>query len=239
MEVKLSTKFVAELIGTFTLVFFGCGTAAIGGMNTVVGLPGLGILGVGLAFGLAVLIMCYAIGNISGCHVNPAVTIGMLIVGKIKSKDAIVYIIAQFIGAALAACILMIILKGMPGFKMGEWALGSNGWGAGYQNGYSTASAFVTEVVVTFLFLFTIFGATSKWGNTAMAGIAIGIALALVNMLAIPVTGASANPARSFGPAIFAGGKALSQLWLFFVAPLTGSILASIVWIGLDKKRTE
>lgn len=236
MEIRLSSKFVAELIGTFTLVFFGCGTAAIGGMNTSVGLSGLGVLGVGLAFGLAVLIMCYAIGNISGCHVNPAITIAMLVAGKIKGKEAIVYIIAQFVGAALAAFILMIILKGMPGFKMGQWALGSNGWGPGYQNGYDTASAFLTEVVITFLFLFVIFGATSKWGNSTMSGVAIGIALALVNMLAIPVTGASANPARSFGPAIFAGGEALSQLWLFFVAPTIGAVLAAFVWMALDKK---
>jgi len=237
MEVKLSTKFVAELIGTFALVLFGCGAAVIAGQTTAGDLSGLGLLGIALAFGLAQLIMCYAIGGISGAHINPAVTVGMLVTGKIKAGDAAVYIIAQLIGAALGAFVLMTILKGMPGFSMGEWALGANGWGTGYQNGYDTTSAFITEAVMTFLFLFVIFGVTSKWGNSTMAGVAIGFALASIHLFTIPITGTSVNPARSFGPAIFAGGQALSQLWLFFAAPLTGAIVAAIVWLALDKKQ--
>lgn len=237
MEIKLSTKFVAELIGTFTLVLIGCGAAVIAGHNTQAALSGLGLLGIALAFGLAQLIMCYAIGGISGSHINPAVTIGLFIAGKIKTGDAIAYIIAQLIGAALAAFILMTILKGMPDFQMGEWALGSNGWGPGYQNEYNTASAFLAEAVMTFLFLFVILGVTSKWGNKAMVGVAIGFALAAIHLFTIPITGTSVNPARSFGPAIFAGGTALSQLWLFFAAPIAGAIVAALVWRGLDKQK--
>jgi aquaporin Z len=236
MKSTLSAKIVAEFIGTFALVLFGTGAAVLAGHDTAAGLSGLGLLGISLAFGLSLVALCYAIGNISGCHVNPAVTIGMLVAGRIKAADAVAYIIAQLIGAALASFVLMSILKGMPGFEMGEWALGSNGWGEGYQNGFNTSSAFLTEAVFTFLFLFIIIGATSKWGNTTMAGLAIGLALALTNLAAIPVTGASVNPARSFGPAIFAGGKALSQLWLFLVAPVAGAIIAALVWKALGKK---
>jgi len=236
MEVKLTTKFVAELIGTFALVLFGCGAAVIAGQTTAGDLSGLGLLGIAFAFGLAQLIMCYAIGGISGAHINPAVTIGMLVAGKIGGKDAVAYIIAQLIGGALGAFILMMIVKGMPGFEMGEWALGANGWGEGYQNGYNTTSAFLAEFVMTFLFLFTIFGATSKTGNATMAGATIGFALAAIHLFTIPITGTSVNPARSFGPAIFAGGEALSQLWLFFVAPILGAVFAAIVWLALRKK---
>jgi aquaporin Z len=143
------------------------------------------------------------------------------------------YIIAQFIGATLGAGVLYLIQKGFPGFEMKEWALGSNGWGEGYLGAYNTTSAFVTEAVLTFLFLFVIFATTSKWGNGTMAGLAIGITLVLIHLVAIPVTGTSVNPARSFGPAIFAQGKALDQLWLFIAAPLAGGILAALVWKGV------
>lgn len=237
METKLSQKVVAELIGTFALVLFGCGAAAIAGHTTDGALSGLGLLGIAFAFGLAQLIMCYAIGGISGSHINPAVTIGMLVAGKIKLGDAIAYIIAQLVGAALAAFVLMTILKGMPNFQIGEWALGANGWGPGYQNGYSTASAFLTETVMTFLFLFVIFGVTSKRGNSTMAGVTIGFALTAIHLFTIPITGTSVNPARSFGPAIFAGGEAVSQLWLFFAAPVLGAVIAAVVWLALDKKK--
>lgn len=230
METKLSTKFIAELIGTFVLVLIGCGAAVIAGHATGGSLDGLGLLGIAFAFGLAQFIMCYAIGGISGSHINPAVTVGMLLVGRISGKDAGVYIVGQLIGGALGALVLMIILRGLPGFEMGEWALGSNGWGDGYQNGYSKLSAFIAETVMTFIFLFTILSATSKKGNSTMAGAAIGFALAAIHLFTIPITGTSVNPARSFGPAIFAGGAALSQLWLFFVAPILGAILAAIVW---------
>lgn len=237
MEIKLSTKFFAELIGTFALVLFGTGAVVVSSMDTLANLHGVGIIGIALAFGLTVLVMCYAIGGITGCHINSAVTISMLVAKKINTSEAVTYIIAQFIGASLASFLLMQIQMGMPGFEMKEWALGANGWGEGYQNGYNMTSAFITEVVLTFLFLFVILGATSKWGNSTMAGAAIGLTLVLIHIFAIPITGTSVNPARSFGPAIFAGGMALKQLWLFIVAPISGGILAAIVWGLLDKDK--
>jgi aquaporin Z len=225
-------KLLAELIGTFALVLFGCGAAVVSGVSAG-GPAGIGLLGISFAFGLSVVAMAYAIGGITGCHINPAITISMLVAGKIKTSDAINYIIGQFTGATLAAGVLYIIQKGAPGFEMGEWALGSNGWGEGYLGGYSITSAFVTEAVLTFLFLFVIFATTSKWGNGTMAGLAIGLTLVLIHLVAIPITGTSVNPARSFGPAIFAQGKALTQLWLFIAAPVAGGIAAALVWKGL------
>jgi aquaporin Z len=181
--------------------------------------------------------MAYTIGGISGCHINPAVTIGVLTAGKMEVKDAIGYIIAQCLGGIAAAAVLYLIVSGRPGFVLGEWGLGSNGWGEGYNGGYNTLSAFIIEAVMTFLFIFVILGTTSKFGNGAMAGLAIGVTLMLIHLVTIPVTGTSVNPARSLGPAIFAGGKALAQLWLFFVAPIVGAIAAALVWkFGFDKK---
>ena len=229
-------KYAAEFIGTFSLVLFGCGSAVIAGISTT-GPSGIGLLGISIAFGFAVVAMAYAIGGISGCHINPAVTIRVLTAGKIEIKDAVGYIVAQCLGAIAGAGVLYLIVSGRPGFTMGEWALGSNGWGEGYLGGYNTLSAFVIEAVMTFLFIFVILGTTSKFGNGAMAGLAIGVTLMLIHLVAIPVTGTSVNPARSLGPAIFAGGKALGQLWLFFVAPIVGAILAGIVWkFGFDKE---
>ena len=225
-------KLFAELIGTFSLVLFGCGAAVVSGIATT-GPSGIGLLGISFAFGLAVVAMAYTIGGITGCHINPAITIAMLVAGKIKSGEAFSYIIGQLIGATLAAGVLYLIQKGLPDFKMGEWALGANGWGEGYLGGYNTTSAFIAETVLTFLFLFVIFGTTSKWGNSTMAGLAIGLTLVLIHLVAIPITGTSVNPARSFGPAIFAQGKALTQLWLFFAAPITGAVIAAFVWKGL------
>lgn len=234
MEIKTSTKFVAELIGTFGLVLFGCGAAAVAGTSTIAGLSGLGLLGIAFAFGLSVVVFAYAIGGISGCHINPAVTIGVLVAGKISAKDAVVYIIAQLIGALLGAFVLQQILNGqLAGFSAGEWAYGSNGWGKGYQNEYGTTAAFLTEAVLTFLFLFVILATTSKVGNSTMAGLAIGLTLVLIHLVAIPITGTSVNPARSFGPAILAGGAALQQLWLFILAPVAGAIVAAVVWRAL------
>jgi len=230
METKLFTKFTAEFFGTLVLVLMGCGSAVIAGAN---GTSGVGLLGIAFAFGLSVVAMAYAIGHISGCHINPAITISMLVARKISAKDALGYIVAQFIGATLGAAVLMIIQKGTPGFSMGEWALGSNGWGEGYLAGYNTVAAFLTEMIMTFLFLLVIFGTTSRFGNSNMAGLAIGISLVLIHLVAIPVTGTSVNPARSFGPAIFAGGKALQQLWLFLTAPIAGGILAALVWTNI------
>jgi aquaporin Z len=230
-------KYLAELIGTMSLVLFGCGAAVISGGNVDGGPAGLGLLGISLAFGLAVVAMAYTIGGISGCHINPAITIAMLVAGKINSKDAAGYIIAQFAGAVAGAGILYLIASGQGNFKMGEWALGSNGWGEDYLGNYNITAAFITEAVLTFLFLYVIFNVTSKHGNSNMAGLAIGVTLVLIHMVAIPITGTSVNPARSFGPAIFAGGKALSQLWLFIVAPIVGGVAAAIFWklTGEDK----
>lgn len=237
MGIKSSTKFIAELIGTFGLVLFGCGAAAVAGTDTIAGLSGLGLLGISFAFGLSVVVFAYAIGGITGCHINPAVTIGVLVAGKISGKDAVVYIIAQLIGALLGAFVLQQILVGqLGGFTAGEWAYGANGWGEGYQNEYNTTSAFLTEAVLTFVFLFVILATTSKVGNATMAGLAIGLTLVLIHLVAIPVTGTSVNPARSFGPALLAGGKALSQLWLFIVAPVVGAAIAGVLWKGLEPK---
>jgi aquaporin Z len=230
-------KYAAEFIGTCSLVLFGCGTAAISG-NLVVGLNGAGLLGIAIAFGFAVVAMAYAIGGISGCHINPAVTIGVLTAGKMEVKDAIGYIVAQCFGGIAGAGILYLIISGRPDFTMSEWGLGSNGWGEGYLGGYNTLSAFIIETVMTFLFIFVILATTSKFGNGVMAGLAIGVTLMLIHLVTIPVTGTSVNPARSLGPAVFAGGKALSQLWLFFVAPIFGAIIAAIVWkFGFEKEK--
>lgn len=229
-------KFVAEFIGTFSLVLFGCGSAVIAG-NAAVGPAGIGLLGISVAFGFAVVAMAYAIGGISGCHINPAVTIGVLTAGKMEAKEAISYIIAQILGAISGAGVLYLIASGKPGFVMPEWGLGANGWGEGYLGGYSTTSAFLIETVMTFLFVFVILGTTSKFGNGAMAGLAIGVTLMLIHLVAIPVTGTSVNPARSIGPAIFSGGKAIAQLWLFIMAPVLGAVLGAFVWKFVFEKK--
>jgi aquaporin Z len=222
-------KYLAELIGTFSLVLIGCGSAVIAGSSQV-GPSGIGLLGISIAFGFAVVAMAYAIGGISGCHINPAVTVGVLVAGRMTSKDAAGYIISQLIGATLGAAVLYLLASGKSGWVMPEWGLGANGWGEGYLAGFNTTSAFVAEAVFTCLFLFVILAVTSKYGNSTMAGLAIGVTLMLIHLVVIPITGTSVNPARSFGPAIFSGGKALSQLWLFFVAPILGAILAALIW---------
>jgi aquaporin Z len=229
-------KYTAEFLGTLSLVLFGCGSAVVSGISQT-GPAGIGVLGIAIAFGFAVVAMAYAIGGISGCHINPAVTLGVLAAGKMKGKDAIFYIIAQCLGGIAGAGILYLIVSGRPGFEMKEWALGSNGWGEGYLAEYNMTSAFIIEAVMTFLFLFVILGTTSKFGNSTMAGLAIGVTLMLIHLVTIPVTGTSVNPARSLGPAVFAGGKALSQLWLFFVAPILGALIAALVWkFGFERK---
>ena len=229
-------KYTAEFIGTFSLVLFGCGSAVISGISAT-GPSGIGLLGIAIAFGFAVVAMAYAIGGISGCHINPAVTIGVLTAGKITVKDAIAYIIAQCLGAILGSGVLYLIASGRPDFTMPVWGLGANGWGEGYLGNYNILSAFVIEAVMTFLFIFVILATTSKFGNGAMAGLAIGVTLMLIHLVAIPVTGTSVNPARSLGPALFSGGKALAQLWLFFVSPILGAVIAALLWKhGFDKE---
>lgn len=227
-------KFFAEFIGTFALVLFGCGAAVVAG-GDVAQTAGLGLLGISLAFGLAVVVMAYAIGPITGCHINPAISIAMLVAGKLSAKDTLVYILAQVLGAIFAAFVLFVIFSGKAGCNdLGSF--GSNGWGEAYMGNYNMTSAFVGEFVFTFLFLFVIFAATAKHANPAMAGLAIGLTLVLIHMVLIPVTGTSVNPARSIGPALFAGGQALSQLWLFIVAPILGGVTAAVVWKFFEPK---
>jgi len=216
-------KYIAELIGTFALVLFGCGSAVIAGDK-------IGFLGISFAFGLAVLAMAYAIGSISGCHINPAVTISMLVARKIKAKDAVIYVIMQCIGAIIAAGVLLVIAKGTSGYDIAKNGLGQNGYGANSPGGYSLGAGFLAEVVLTGLFLLVIFGATSKNAPEGFAGIPIGISLVLIHLVSIPITGTSVNPARSLGPAVFVGGAAFSQLWLFLIAPIIGGIIAAAIW---------
>jgi len=223
MEMNDVRKYAAELIGTFALVLIGCGSAVIAGQQ-------IGFLGISFAFGLTVLAMIYAIGNISGCHINPAITIAMLVAGKIKSRDAVVYIIVQSVGAIIAAGILLAIATGRAGYSLAANGLGQNGYGVQSPGGYSFVACFIAEVVLTALFLFVIFGSTSKNAPAGFAGISIGLSLVLIHLVGIPITGTSVNPARSLGPAVFVRGEALSQLWLFWVAPIIGGVLAALTW---------
>jgi aquaporin Z len=228
METKPLTKYIAELLGTFCLVLFGCGAAVIAGATSKgIDPSGIGLLGISLAFGLSVVVMAYTIGPISGCHINPAISIAMMAAGKLSVKDTVGYVISQCLGAIAASGILYLLASGRGNFAMGEYALGANGWGPDYLGKYSTQSAFIGEAVFTFLFLIVIFGTTAKRANPAMAGLAIGLSLVLIHLVLIPITGTSVNPARSLGPALFAGGKALSQLWLFIAAPILGGLVAA------------
>lgn len=217
-------KLIAEFIGTATLVLFGCGAAVLAGADNV------GQLGISFAFGLAIVAMAYGIGPISGCHVNPAVSFGAFVAGRMSAADMVMYWVAQFLGALAGAGVLYVIASGRPDFAMGEWALGSNGWGPGYLGGFSMTAALVFEIVATFLFLVVILGSTQAKAPAAFAGLAIGLTLAVIHIVGIQVTGVSVNPARSFGPAVFAQGAALSQLWLFIVAPLIGAALAGLLF---------
>jgi aquaporin Z len=216
-------KYWAELIGTFALVLIGCGAAVIAGKY-------IGFLGISFAFGLTVLAMCYAIGGISGCHINPAISIAMLVAGKLSWKDTIFYIVFQCVGALLAAVILWIIASGMPEYSLAVNGLGQNGFGDLSPAKYSLLACFIAEVVLTALFLFVIFGSLSKKAPAGFAGLAIGLTLVFIHLIGIPITGTSVNPARSLGPAVIVGGAALSQLWLFWVAPIIGGILAAVIW---------
>jgi len=216
-------KPLAEYIGTFTLVLLGCGSAVIAGAD-------IGLTGISFAFGLALIGMAYGIGPVSGCHINPAVTLGVVTAGRMSIADAIPYIIAQIAGAIVAAFVLMMIASGKADYSVAENGLGQNGWGAGYLGEYSVAAAFIFETVATFLFVVVILGATGAGAPAAMAGLAIGLALVVIHLVGINVTGVSVNPARSIGPALFAGATALSQLWLFIVAPILGAVLAGLVF---------
>lgn len=219
-------KYLAELFGTFVLVLMGCGSAVIAGSAPEAVGSGVGTIGVALAFGLSVIAMAYSIGNISGCHINPAITLGVLFSGKISGKDAALYMLFQFGGALLGSAVLYLIAS-----NMGLVGTGANTYTEG-----QLLPAFLAEAVFTCIFVLVVLAATSKSGNATTAGLAIGLTLVLVHIVCIPITGTSVNPARSFGPAIFEGGKALSQLWLFILAPLVGAASASLVWRGLSTK---
>ncbi len=222
-------KYLAELVGTFVLVFASCGSAVLAGDK-------IGFLGVSLAFGLSLLAMAYAIGPISGCHINPAVTVGLLVSKKMDAKLAPGYIIAQIIGAIAASAILLLIAKGIPaGYDPTVAGFAANGYGDHSPGGYSLQSAFLVEVILTFFLVFTVLGTTDIKAPVGFAGIAIGLVLTLIHLVGIPVTNTSVNPARSIGPAVFVGGWALSQLWLFIVAPIVGALVAAGVYAVTHK----
>ncbi len=223
METKPISKYLAELFGTMVLVLFGCGSAVIAGGN-------IGFLGISFAFGIAVLVMVYTIGPISGCHINPAITVAMLVIKKINAKDAVFYILFQILGAIIGAGFLYLIASGLEGYSVTTDGLGQNGYGIHSPGKYSLLSGAVAEVLFTALFLFVILGSTHKNAPAGFAGIAIGLALFLIHIVVIPVTGTSVNPARSIGPAIFVGGDAIAQLWLFILAPIVGGVLGAIKW---------
>jgi len=216
-------KYAAEMFGTFALVLIGVGSAVLAG-------PVVGNLGVALAFGLVLLAMVYAIGGVSGCHVNPAVTVGVLTAGRMPAREALIYIVVQCIGAIIAAGVILAIAVGNPSYSLAVDGLGQNGYGAFSPGGYSLASGFLIEVVMTLLFVFVILAVTGIEELKAFAALPIGLALSMVHIVMIPVTNASVNPARSLGPAVFGGGEALMQLWLFWVAPIIGGVLAAVLW---------
>jgi aquaporin Z len=223
-------KYVAEGIGTFWLTFGGCGSAVI-----AAGFPnvGIGLMGVAFAFGLTLLTMAYAIGHISGCHINPAVTVGLAAGGRFPASQVVPYIVAQVVGGIIAAALLYVIARGAPGFDVAK-GFAANGYGEHSPGHYTMAAAFLTEVVMTMMFLFIIMGATHGRAPAGFAPIAIGLGLTLIHLVSIPVTNTSVNPARSTGPALFAGAWALQQLWLFWLAPLIGGVLGGTLYRWLS-----
>lgn len=218
----MSKKAIAEIIGTFILVFFGCGAAVLMGDQ-------IGMHGIAMAFGLSIVAAAYGLGAISGAHLNPAVSLGFLVSGRMTTSDFITYVISQVIGAVAAAVVIYLIASGKAGYTLADKGLGQNGYGAGYLGEYSLMAALIFEFVATFLFVTVILGATQSDAPAGFAGLAIGLTLAAIHLVGINVTGVSVNPARSFGPAIIVGGKALADLWVFIVAPLAGGALAGLL----------
>ncbi len=224
-------KVTAEFLGTFALVLFGCGSAVFAGAH-------IGWLGVAFAFGISVTAMAYAIGSISGCHLNPAVTIGLCAAGRFEAKNVLGYIIAQVLGAIAAAGIIYVLANGVEGgYAMQGNSLAVNGYGALSPNHYSMAAGFIGEAVFSFFFLLVIIGATSPKAPAGFAGLAIGLTLFIIHLALIPITNTSVNPARSIGPALFVRGEALSQVWLFIAAPVIGAVAAGLVWKGLLEEK--
>ncbi|WP_310634038.1 aquaporin Z [Paraburkholderia sp.] len=234
----LSKRLFAEMFGTFWLVLGGCGSAVLAASfaGPEHGL-GIGFMGVALAFGLTVLTMAYAIGHISGCHLNPAVSVGLTVAGRFPVRDLVPYIVAQVIGAIIGAAVLACIATGKPGFDLVASGFATNGYGDHSPGHYTLVAAFVCEVVMTAFFLFVILGATDKRAPAGFAPIAIGFCLTLIHLISIPVTNTSVNPARSTGPALFVGGEAISQLWLFWVAPIIGAVIAGVVYPMIAGRR--
>ena len=228
---SMSKKLSAEFIGTFWLVLGGCGSAVLAAAFPDVG---IGLLGVSLAFGLTVLTMAFAIGHISGCHLNPAVSIGLMVGGRFPASELLPYIIAQVLGGIAGGAVLYLIASGQAGFETAGFA--SNGYGEHSPGGYSMVSALLTEVVMTFMFLIIILGATDARAPAGLAPVAIGLGLTLIHLISIPITNTSVNPARSTGVAVIEGGWAISQLWMFWVAPIVGAALAGLVynWLGSE-----
>ena len=218
-------KYLAELVGTFILVLFGCGTAVVAGDQ-------VGIVGIAFAFGFALIGAAYGIGPISGCHINPAVSLGVWAAGRMTTRDMIGYWIGQFIGAIIAAWVLSFYIVGgiAGGYNVGASGLGQNGWGPGYQGEYNVISAIAFEFVATLIFVVVILGSTQKAAPSRLAGLAIGITLTAIHLFGIRITGVSVNPARSFGPALFVGGKALAQVWLFLLIPSLAGIVAGLLF---------
>lgn len=217
-------KYLAELVGTFILVLFGCGTAVVAGDK-------VGVLGIAFAFGLALIGAAYGIGPVSGCHINPAVSLGVWTAGRMTTKDMIGYWVGQVIGGFLGAWVLYMIARGVgAGYDIGVAGLGQNGWGAGYQGEYNVTSAFLFEFVATLIFVIVILGSTQKAAAPGFAGLAIGITLVVIHIFGIRITGVSVNPARSLGPALLVGGKALSQVWLFLLVPSIAGVVAGLLF---------
>jgi len=217
-------KYVAEFVGTFTLVLFGCGTAVVAGLK-------VGYAGIAFAFGLALVAMAYGIGPVSGCHINPAVSLGVFTAGRMSGPDLIGYIVGQILGGIAAAAVLAVIMNGLlAGYSVSQGGLGQNGWGDGYLGGYSLSAGMVFEFVATMIFVIVILGSTQGGAPTAMAGLAIGLTLVAIHLFGINITGVSVNPARSLGPALLVGGKALGQVWMFLVVPSLGGVVAGLLF---------
>lgn len=233
MSMPLGKRMAAELIGTFWLVLGGCGSAVLAAsFPTGTNLVGIGLVGVSIAFGLTVLTMAFAIGHISGCHLNPAVSLGLVVGGRFPARELLPYIVAQVIGAIVAAALIYVIASGKAGFELSS-GLASNGYGEHSPQGYSLAAGFASEVAMTAMFILIIMGATDPRAPAGFAPIAIGLALTLIHLISIPVTNTSVNPARSTGPALLVGGWAIQQLWLFWVAPLIGAVIGGAVYRGV------
>lgn len=216
-------KYIAEFVGTFTLVLFGCGAAVVAGQN-------VGFEGIALAFGFAWIAMAYGIGPISGCHINPAVSLGVFTAGRMSASDLMGYIVGQILGGIAGAGVLAVIAEGLPGYTPSGGGLAQNGWGNGYLGGYNLGAAVTFEFIATLLFVVVILGSTQGGAPTQLAGLAIGISLVAIHLFGINITGVSVNPARSLGPALFVGGKALTQVWMFLVVPSLGGIAGGVLF---------